>query len=94
MITIFILYWMSVITFILYVWDKRCAYYSYRRIPESVLIWFAILGGAFGALMAMLIFRHKTKHPRFTITVPIVLLVQIAAASFFIACERGFLNYL
>lgn len=69
------LYWINVITFIAYAVDKRCAYYSFRRFSESCLITFACLGGAFGAWFAMWLFRHKTRHKKFTITVPLVLLL-------------------
>ena len=64
-------------SFWLYVMDKRYAYYNFWRIPECVLIILAVLGGAYGALSAMLLFRHKTRHQLFSIGVPLCLILWI-----------------
>ena len=55
----------SLITFILYGADKGKAKGGAWRIKESVLIGFSLLCGAVGGLLAMNIFRHKTKHSYF-----------------------------
>ena len=60
--------------------DKHKAKAHKWRIRESTLIAMAILGGSVGLLLGMYIFRHKTKHPKFTIGVPIILVIQIIAA--------------
>lgn len=39
----------------------------------------ALIGGSIGALSAMQLCRHKTKHLKFTIGVPLILLCQIIA---------------
>ena len=52
---------MSLITFILYLVDKRKAINGSWRIPEKVLLLFSFFGGAFGGFPSMLIFRHKTR---------------------------------
>ena len=75
-----IVYTMSVITFILFAYDKHCATYHKFRIPEIVLLLASVLGGAFGALCGMVICNHKVKKPAFYITVPIALLLQILIA--------------
>lgn len=75
---IFIIYWVSVIAFGLYGWDKHNAVYGKWRIPEAVLLCAAIFGGGWGALMGMLLFRHKTKHLLFTICNPICFVLQLA----------------
>jgi len=62
---------MSLIAFIAYGVDKKKAINGLYRTPEAVLIALAVLGGAFGAYMAMQRFRHKTKHLKFTVTVPL-----------------------
>lgn len=72
------LYTISVITFALYAWDKHLAVYKKQRIPEALLLFMAAVGGAFGALCAMLMFRHKTQHTKFTVCVPIFLFVTLA----------------
>ena len=53
---------MSFLAFILYGADKFKAKRGLWRIPERVLLGFALLGGAVGALVGMNLFRHKTKH--------------------------------
>jgi uncharacterized membrane protein YsdA (DUF1294 family) len=41
------------------------------RIPERTLLWVARLGGGLGCWLGMMLFRHKTKHTRFMILVPL-----------------------
>lgn len=68
---------LNVITFGLYGWDKHQAHYGGWRIPEMVLLLLAVIGGAYGAGMGMLLFRHKTRHLSFCIVVPIALFVWL-----------------
>lgn len=72
-----ILFIMNVLGFGLYAIDKHCAVYGKWRIPESLLLCFAIAGGAYGAGMGMLLFHHKTRHGAFLITVPLCFVVWI-----------------
>lgn len=60
--------------------DKRRARQKRWRIPESTLMGIAAIGGSVGSLLGMYLFRHKTKHPKFTVGIPVILLLQIAAA--------------
>ena len=60
--------------------DKRRAKQKRWRIPEATLMGIAALGGSVGSLLGMYAFRHKTKHPKFTIGIPAILILQIAAA--------------
>ncbi|MGD0804614.1 MAG: DUF1294 domain-containing protein [Candidatus Bathyarchaeia archaeon] len=55
--------------------DKLWAMRGGMRIPESRLLLLAFLG-PFGAYMGMLLFRHKTRKPKFLL-VPLFLLVQL-----------------
>lgn len=57
--------------------DKQKARKNLWRIPERVLMGIAVFGGSLGVLMGMYAYRHKTKHPRFTLGVPVILAVQI-----------------
>ena len=57
---------MSVIAFILYFADKKKARNGKWRIKEATLLGIGFFGGAVGALAAMKLFRHKTKHWYFT----------------------------
>lgn len=67
----------SGIAFCIYLLDKLFAKMGTWRVPELWLLSVAIAGGAAGALLAMTLFRHKTRHKKFTILVPIALVVQI-----------------
>ena len=69
----------NIFAFVLYALDKHRAKKHMYRYPESFLIFTAAIGGSVGALCAMLLLRHKTKHRKFTVTVPLLLLVQCAA---------------
>ena len=66
--------------FLLMLMDKRKAIKSKWRIPEATLMWSAALGGSVGALAGMYLFRHKTKHLKFTIGIPVILALQIVLA--------------
>lgn len=52
----------SLFTFVIYGVDKSKAKRGAWRIPERVLLLSSLLGGATGGGLAMLIFRHKTRH--------------------------------
>ncbi len=56
---------------------SRKVKHARRRTPEATLLLLAALGGSVGALLAMHIFRHKTRHRKFTLGIPALLLAQI-----------------
>ncbi len=70
---------MSIVAFILYGVDKKKAQKGAWRIPEAVLLGWGFFGGACGALCAMKVFRHKTKHWYFWAVNILGLIVHIAA---------------
>ena len=78
----FLLYLLLInaIAFVLMLADKQKARKNHWRIPERTLIGSALLGGSLGALLGMYTFRHKTKHLKFTLGVPAILMAQIALA--------------
>ena len=57
--------------------DKSRAVHKEWRIPEKTLIGISVMGGSIGMLLGMNVFRHKTKHPKFYIGVPAILIIQI-----------------
>lgn len=63
--------------FLLMLADKRRAKQKRWRIRESTLMASAALGGSLGALWGMYTFRHKTRHPKFTLGIPMILALQI-----------------
>ena len=70
----------NLLAFILMGVDKSKARRGAWRIPEKALFLAAIIGGSVGALLGMYTFRHKTKHRCFVIGMPVILLLQLAAA--------------
>ena len=65
----------NLLTFLLYGLDKYKAIRREWRIPERALLLMAFVGGAFGALSAMRIFRHKTRKGRFRLMIPLFCLL-------------------
>ena len=72
-----LLIWLIFINYIIYAIDKYKSMHHKWRIRESTLILLAVIGGSVGALLAMYTVRHKTKHNKFRIGVPVILAVQI-----------------
>ena len=62
--------------------DKRKAKRGRWRIPEATLMGVAAIGGSIGSLLGMYTFRHKTKHVKFTLGIPLILAVQLAALAY------------
>ena len=81
MTTLFFLYLLIVnaIGFVLMLGDKRMAQKKLWRIPEATLMTVAAIGGSIGSLIGMYTFRHKTRHVKFTLGIPAILVVQVAA---------------
>ena len=50
---------------------------GHPRISERVLLWTARIGGGVGCWLGMLLFRHKTKHIRFKVLVPLWTVIWI-----------------
>lgn len=73
----------NVITFSLYGSDKKRARWDRRRIPEKVLLGLAAVGGSVGAWMGMKVYRHKIRKWKFIIGVPLILILQILAVSYY-----------
>lgn len=68
--------------FLIMLIDKQKARKNLWRIPERVLIGIATVGGSLGIMAGMRIFRHKTRHEKFTVGVPVILALQILFAIF------------
>lgn len=68
--------------FLIMLADKRRAKKKAWRIPEATLMTVAALGGSLGSLIGMYQFRHKTKHKKFTIGVPLLLILHVALLIF------------
>ena len=73
------LFIISIVTVILTVYDKIAAKKRAFRISEATLILCGVFGGAVAELITMLIIRHKTRHIKFMLGLPAIILVQITA---------------
>lgn len=76
-ITIIYLLAVNLVGFALMGIDKRKAIKHVWRVPGAALFWSAILGGSIGAWLGMYTFRHKTKHLRFVVGIPLIFVLQI-----------------
>ena len=75
----------SVISIIVCIWDKKISKKNKveLRIPEAVLLLLSALGGSVAMFITMLLMRHKTKHVKFMLGIPVIMILQAAAA---VAC--------
>ena len=58
--------------------DKRNARYNAPRVSEETLFLISILGGSAAMYFTMRAIRHKTKHKRFMIGIPVIMMLQLA----------------
>ena len=75
----YLMYYLIIINiaaWLMYGLDKWKAKSGAWRIPERTLLLTALLGGSAGALAGMLLFHHKTRNPKFTVGVPVMLAVH------------------
>ena len=59
--------------FLLMLVDKWKARKNRWRVRESTLLLIAALGGSVGSLAGMYLCRHKTRHLKFTLGIPLIL---------------------
>ena len=71
--------------------DKRRAKAGYARIKEKYLLSAAAYGGALGAFLGRIVFRHKTEKAHFSAVIFISLLLQAAAAAVLVLAYKGVL---
>ena len=71
----------SIAAFVITIYDKWAAVHNPRhRTPEATLLAISAIGGSIAMLCTMLVIRHKTKHMKFMIGIPLIIILQIAAA--------------
>ncbi|AJF30486.1 DUF1294 domain-containing protein [Clostridium botulinum] len=56
--------------------DKKRAIHKEWRVPEKTLIGISIIGGSIGMILGMFTFRHKTKHLKFLLGIPVIIIIQ------------------
>ena len=69
--------------------DKCAAKKSRRRVPERTLILLSVFGGSAAMYLTMRIIHHKTRHAKFMVGIPVIMLLQLAAV---IVAANIFLN--
>lgn len=74
----------NLLTVVIYGADKMAARKAWRRVPESTLLMFGLVGGWPGAIVGQQVFRHKTQKQPFktwfiiSVMVNIVVLVVLS----------------
>jgi uncharacterized membrane protein YsdA (DUF1294 family) len=66
----------SSVAAIITVFDKLSAKTHGRRVPEMALSIIAVLGGSAAMYAVMHIIRHKTRHLKFMVGIPVIMAVQ------------------
>ena len=71
---------MSLISIVVCIYDKKISKKNKveLRIPEKVLLILSALGGSVAMLATMLLTRHKTKHVKFMLGIPLIIILQAA----------------
>lgn len=83
----YILVWLALISLtatIATIKDKHAAKVHSFRVPERTLLLFGLAGGALAEYLTMLAIRHKTKHKKFMIILPLEIVLHIALATIYI----------
>ena len=70
----------NAVTILLYGYDKRQAIACGGRVPELILHLVALVGGSPGALLAQILFRHKTRKFKFRLVFVGIIVLQALAA--------------
>ena len=72
----------SLISIVVCFYDKKISKKNRveLRIPEKVLLILSALGGSVAMCVTMLLIRHKTKHVKFMLGIPVIMILQAAAA--------------
>lgn len=71
----------NLVVFCIYGMDKHYAKRGRRRISEMILLSLAALLGGIGASLGMYILRHKTRHTRFKIGVPLLMILNLVVTA-------------
>ena len=68
---------MNAAAFLVMLADKNRAKKKLWRVPEAALFTLALLGGSLGIWAGMYLARHKTRHGKFVLGIPLILIMQI-----------------
>ena len=68
----------SLISIVVCIYDKKISKKNRveLRTPEKTLLLLSALGGSVAMFITMLIVRHKTKHIKFMLGIPLIIVIQ------------------
>ena len=82
-LTLIVILWvgaLSLVSFLVTVYDKWAAKHNPKhRTRENTLLLLSLLGGSVAMFATMLMIRHKTKHLKFMLGIPAIMILQAAA---------------
>lgn len=68
----------NLLAILITIYDKFASKYRRKkRTRESTLLWIATLGGSVGMLLTMIIIGHKTRHRKFMLGIPLLIVLQM-----------------
>ena len=71
----------SIISVVVCIYDKIAAKHNPKhRTREATLLLLSALGGSVAMFITMQLIRHKTKHVKFMLGIPLIIIVQAALA--------------
>ena len=69
----------SIISVVVCIYDKFAAKHNPRhRTREATLLLLSALGGSVAMFITMQMIRHKTKHVKFMLGIPLIIIAQVA----------------
>ena len=72
----------SLISIIVCCYDKFAAKHMKRhRTREATLLLLSALGGSVAMFVTMQLIRHKTKHAKFMVGIPVIFVLQVVAVA-------------
>lgn len=80
-------------SYYLFVKDKQLARRGSYRLSEKRLVLASLCLGGVGALLAMRVARHKTKHRLFQVVVPMSALLTVCVAVYLLVHLLDYLMY-
>ena len=79
----------NLITFVTFGVDKLAAVKGRRRIRERTLLTLSFIGGSVGGFSGMYLFWHKIRKLKFTLAVPLMLILHVAVFLYI----KGFIQF-
>ena len=75
----------SIISVIVCIYDKIASkHMTKHRTREASLLFLSAIGGSVAMFVTMLLIRHKTKHAKFMVGIPFIIVAQAAVVFFFL----------